>query len=107
MKSGVSKNFRELFNSMNFNISQDCKKPKRHKNNFWLPKILYFNETIKRKVVEWYLLPLFLSKVVQCCYNTCEVQSTHLVGNLLAKILKDTHSNQEILSHLEDVWDHG
>ena len=30
-KSGVSNNFRDPFNSMNFNISQDCKNPKRHK----------------------------------------------------------------------------
>ena len=49
-------------------------------------------------------LPLLLSKVVQCSCHTCKVQLAHLIGNLMAKILKGTHSTQEILSQLEDVW---
>ena len=44
-------------------------------------------------------LPLFVSKVVQFCYVANKVAQAHLVGNLMAKILKDIHSNQDILSH--------
>lgn len=43
-------------------------------------------------------LPLLLSKDVQCSYHTCKVQQAHLIGNLMAKILKGTRSTQEILS---------
>ena len=43
-------------------------------------------------------LPLLLSKVVQCGYGTCKVQQDHLIGNLMAKILKGIPSTQEILS---------
>ena len=44
------------------------------------------------------ILPLFLSKVVQCYCSTCEDQQAPLVGNLMAKILKGTHCNQGTLT---------
>ena len=63
----------------------------------------------KRKVGRGYLrthVPLFLSKVVLFYFVPHEAEQAHLAGNLMAKILKDNHSNQEFLNHQEDVWGH-
>ena len=53
---------------------------------------------LKKKILGGYL-PLFLSKVVRFCFVANKVGQAHLAGNLIAKILMDTKSNQEFLNH--------
>ena len=50
LKSGVSINFSDFFNLMNFKLSKDCKNPKRKIKKISFYKIIRFNENLKLKL---------------------------------------------------------
>ena len=76
-------------------LEEHTKKKKKTRTIIFGTSVLKF----KRRVVWLTHLPLFVSKVVQFCYVANKVTQAHLVGNLMAKILKDNYSNQEFLTY--------